>query len=126
MVMVRMVAAGLVLTGALIVSSCISDKPESTTPANSLAESATKKQSSNQGSPEASDDEDTKGVLMVERQNPKSIQIMRDNCRGRYKVLPDREAKRPQIEVGISRPIGGDSNEKPAAPSPYIRYRCED
>ena len=73
------------------------------------------------------EDEDRKmGVLRVERSKPGNTQIMRDACRGRYKVLSDRDAKPPQLEVGVARAVGNSQGTQAAPPYPYIRYRCED
>jgi len=77
--------------------------------------------------PEPSEEEDRKmGVLRVDRASPGSLRVMRDTCRGRYRVLPERDAKRPQMEIGVARAVGGSTDSAAAAPYPYIRYRCED
>lgn|GEM_PF-6323829 len=112
------------LWAAVVLSSC-------TTTSNPIGKSDLKSPAPTSDSPvtaEPDDDSDRKmGVLKVEKSNPGSTQIMRDSCRGRYKVLPERDAKRPQMEIGVARAVGGgslSSGEK--TPYPYIRYRCED
>ena len=65
------------------------------------------------------------GVLRVDRNAPGALQVMRDSCRGQYKVLTTPETNPPQMEIGVARTIGGKADSGASVPYPYIRYRCE-
>ncbi len=63
------------------------------------------------------------GVMKVESQDPKAIEIMNKDCDDGYDVVQLDSKSAAQVEAGVSMPIGKGAEQKKV--SAFIYYRCK-
>lgn len=57
------------------------------------------------------------GSLILRKNDPKAVEILRESCPGGYDALED-FSNPPSTEIGISHKFSGKTG-------PYVRYRCK-